>query len=150
MERQQPVVLELSAKIEYALLAMIELASQPKPINPLTSAEIAAKQPIPVRYLDQVLMILRRGGLIQGQRGSRGGYMLAREPWQITVLEIVDLVMGDRRNRETAQSTVERDLLREVWVEVVSASQGVFSRFTLQDLCHRRDLRRLGRPMYYI
>ncbi|MFM6280191.1 MAG: RrF2 family transcriptional regulator, partial [Dolichospermum sp.] len=50
---------------------------------------IAAKQPIPERYLEQILAQLRRAGLVQSQRGSKGGFVLMNDPWQITVLEIV-------------------------------------------------------------
>jgi DNA-binding HxlR family transcriptional regulator len=63
--RQNYALLELSAKVEYALLALLELAKQHDKKVPLTINEIAAKQPIPERYLEQILAQLRRAGMVQ-------------------------------------------------------------------------------------
>jgi Rrf2 family protein len=116
--------LDLSAKVEYALLALMELASHWNRKTPLTINEITARQPIPDRYLEHIFTILRRGGLIQSQRGAKGGYVLTREPWQITVLDVVMLIEGDRKDREdNGFASVERDLVREIWQEASTASQ---------------------------
>ena len=88
--------LDLSAKVEYALLALMELANHWHRKTPLTINEITARQPIPDRYLEHIFTILRRGGLVQSQRGAKGGYVLTREPWKITVLDVVMLIEGDR------------------------------------------------------
>ncbi len=61
--------------------------------------EITAKQPIPERYLEQILTNLRRAGVVQSQRGSKGGFLLVREPWQITLLEIVTMVEGGGKRK---------------------------------------------------
>ena len=88
LNSQNYALLDLSAKVEYALLALLELASHHDKKVPLTMSEIAVKQPIPERYLEQILTQVRRAGLVQSQRGSKGGFVLIREPWQITLLEI--------------------------------------------------------------
>lgn len=151
--------LELSAKVEYAILALMELTNHPDPTKPLTINEIADRQAIPERYLEHIFTMLRRGGVVQSQRGAKGGYILTRDPWQITVLEIMMLVEGSAReggsrNRKDSISqdnlSVERDLVREVWRQADSSSQEVLRRYTLQDLCQRRDNRRHKNPMYYI
>ena len=80
---------ELSCKSEYALLALIELATHYSSGEPLQIRQIAAQQNIPDRYLEQLLATLRRYGLVRSQRGAKGGYLLAREPWKITLLEVV-------------------------------------------------------------
>jgi Rrf2 family protein len=77
--------LELSSRVEYALLALLELASYPGNPTPLTISQITTKQPIPDRYLEQILTGLRRDGIVQSQRGAKGGYVLARKPWQVSV-----------------------------------------------------------------
>lgn len=141
----------LSARVKYALLALLELASQPTQQAHLTISEITAKQNIPDRYLEQILTSLRRGGIVQSQRGSRGGYMLVREPWQITLLDIVALVEGDRPNSDRQENpSLERELVREIWQQASDSAQTVLSRYTLQDLCQQREIRLQQDPMYYI
>jgi Rrf2 family protein len=139
--------------MEYALLALIELASHSTHKTPLKISEITAKQPIPERYLEQIFTSLRREGLIQSQRGAKGGYILAREPWQITVLEVLMILEGEAQSREQdcpSTPTIEKDLVYEVWQQAAEGAQAVLGRYTLQDLCQRCDLARQINPMYYI
>jgi Rrf2 family protein len=142
---------ELSSRVEYALLALIELASHPTPTIPLKIGEITAKQPMPERYLEQIFTGLRREGIVQSQRGARGGYTLAREPWQITVLEILTVIEGNRQSKEEGEDvTIEKDLVYEVWQQASQAAESVLGQCTLQDLCQRRDVYKQTNPMYYI
>ena len=150
LNSQNYPLLNLSSKVEYALLALLELASHNSKKTPLTISEITTKQPIPERYLEQILTSLRRAGLLQSHRGSRGGFVLVREPWQITLLEVVNLMEGEKKETETNPLTLERDLVREVWEEANAASVEVLRRYTLQDLCQQRDARMQQGPMYYI
>lgn len=151
MNSQNYALLDLSSKVEYALLALLELASHHEKKVPLTMSEITSKQPIPERYLEQILTNLRRAGVVQSQRGSKGGFVLVREPWQITVLEIVTLVEGERKEKENSETpTLERRLVYEVWEQANVASMEVLSRYTLQDLCQEREARLQQSPMYYI
>ncbi|BAY14864.1 BadM/Rrf2 family transcriptional regulator [Nostoc sp. HK-01] len=114
-------------------------------------SEITSKQPIPERYLEQILTNLRRAGVVQSQRGSKGGFVLVREPWQITVLEIVTLVEGERKEKEHSEApTLERRLVYEIWDQANVASMDVLGRYTLQDLCQEREARLQQSPMYYI
>lgn len=141
--------MELSSRVEYALLALIELASHPTPAIPLKIGEITAKQPMPERYLEQIFTGLRREGIVQSQRGARGGYTLAREPWQITVLEIISVIEGHQQGREE-EATIEKDLVHEVWQQASQAADSILGRYTLQDLCQRRDIYKQINPMYHI
>lgn len=150
LNSQNYALLDLSSKVEYALLALLELASHHGKL-PLTMSEITTKQPIPERYLEQILTNLRRSGVVQSQRGSKGGFVLAREPWQITLLEIVTLVEGERKEKDTSDSpTLEKTLVYEVWEQANAASIEVLGRYTLQDLCEERETRAQQSPMYYI
>lgn len=143
--------MELSARVEYALLALLEMAGRYDQKEPLKISEITAKQAIPDRYLEQILTSLRRSGIVQSQRGAKGGYVLSREPWQITLLDIITSVEGDGSEKETdALTTVEKSLIYEVWQQAKSASQTIFGHYTLQDLCQRRDAYRQINPMYHI
>lgn len=143
--------MELSARAEYALLALLEMASRYAKKEPLKISEITAKQAIPDRYLEQILTNLRRNGIVQSQRGAKGGYILAREPWQITLLEVVTSVEGDRSDRDSSTPlTIEQSLVHDVWKQAQDASHSVLSRHTLQDLCQRREVYAQINPMYHI
>ncbi len=114
-------------------------------------SEITAKQPIPERYLEQILTNLRRAGVVQSQRGSKGGFVLVREPWQITLLEIVTVVEGERKEKDSSEArTLEKTLVHEVWEQANAASIEVLNSYTLQDLCQQREARAQQSPMYYI
>src|SRR5258706_6368924 len=83
-----------SAKLDYALRAVLDLALQP-PDKACQSRDIAARQNIRGPYLDQILAILKREGIVRSIRGAGGGYTLARSPNRITVAEVVRAVVGD-------------------------------------------------------
>lgn len=139
--------MELSAKSEYALLAMLQLALGHGKGEPMQIKEIAQCQSIPDRYLEQLLADLRRHGLVKSQRGARG-YLLAREPFAIHLLEIVQCIEGQDEN-ETAPSTLEASIVREAWDESRRAAEQVLKGHTLQKLCELHD-RRQSTVMYYI
>lgn len=142
--------MEPSARINYALLALLEMASRHDRKEPLKINEMTANQPIPDRYLEQILTNLRRSGIVQSQRGAKGGYVLTREPWQISLLEIVSSIEGDRKNKDSDTLTVERELVHEVWKQADAAFEAILSRYTLEDLCQRRNDRLQTNPMYHI
>lgn len=145
--------MELSCKIEYAILALLELAIHYSEAEPLQIRQIAAEQNIPDRYLEQLLATLRRGGLIKSQRGAKGGYLLAREPWKIQLLEVVRCMEGADAEASTSEATpknVESAVIAEVWQEVHRSVDEVLQRYSLQDLCEQRDAMRQLDIMYYI
>jgi len=144
---------ELSCKSEYALLALLELATHYQSGEPLQIRQIAAQQNIPDRYLEQLLATLRRGGVVKSQRGAKGGYILAREPWKITLLEVLTCLEGlDARaaEEEANLKTVESAVVQETWQEARQAANLVLQKYTLQDLCEQRAARRQVDIMYYI
>lgn len=144
---------ELSCKSEYALLALLELAAHFSSGEPLQIRQIAAEQNIPDRYLEQLLAILRRANLVRSQRGARGGYLLAREPWKITLLEVVNCIEGiEAQTTEITREpkSVEGMVIREVWYEAGQAASAVLQKYTLQDIAEKRDSRRQLDFMYYI
>jgi Rrf2 family transcriptional regulator, cysteine metabolism repressor len=144
---------ELSCKSEYALLALMALADEFKGSDPLQIRQIAAQQDIPDRYLEQLLATLRRSGLVRSQRGAKGGYLLAREPSQITVLEVMRSIEGQditAPNDKDATTTAEKKVLKDVWKGSCEAMREILQQHTLQDLCDRRDAERQSALMYYI
>lgn len=145
--------MELSCKSEYALLALLELTAHYGSGEPLQIRQIAAEQNIPDRYLEQLLATLRRSGIVRSQRGARGGYLLAREPWKISILEVVICIEG--LETQTTESNVDPKsiggaVITEIWQEAGQAADAVLQKYTLQDLAAKRDARRQLDIMYYI
>ena len=146
--------MELSNKSEYAILALLELAIGYSKGEPLQIREIAALQNIPSRYLEQLLATLRRRGLIKSIRGAKGGYILAREPAKITLLDALNCMEGVSpvvaEFKPTTQ-TIEGQIIQEVWIEAIQAANSVLENYTLQDLCEQRARQEGAKVfMYYI
>lgn len=121
--------------------------------EPMQIRQIAAQQNIPDRYLEQLLATLRRGGIIKSQRGSKGGYLLAREPKKITLFEILECLEGldvQASPADINRRTVDSGVIAEIWQEACQAANSVFQKYSLQDLCEKRDSRRQLDIMYYI
>ena len=86
--------MKLSTKSEYACLALIGLAENYSTGNLYTIAEIAESKEIPKKYLEQILLILKRSGYVRSYKGAQGGYKLAKDPEKINVAEIIRLMDG--------------------------------------------------------
>jgi len=149
---------ELSLKSEYAILALLELASQFELDQPLQIRQIASQQNIPDRYLEQLLATLRRHGLVKSQRGSKGGYVLAREPWRINLLEIIYCIEGNdptlptngKQPQTEAEITPTASVVHDLWRSAQEAAANVLRNCTLKDLCELQKQRSLSTAMYYI
>src|SRR5262249_15166375 len=116
---------------------------------------IAARQAIPQRYLEQVLLSLKRAGLLTSRRGSAGGYHPTRPPPGITGGDALPALAGAAAplaaQRRGGRSTGERHDLAELWDEISSAVSKVVDQLTLGDLATRAlERRRAARPMYHI
>src|SRR4051794_12112038 len=83
-----------TSKVEYALRALLDLAQQPAGRS-AQSRDIAARQEIPEAYLNQLLVMLRRAGLVRSIRGAAGGYVLGRAPEAIAVCDVVRVFHGE-------------------------------------------------------
>jgi Rrf2 family protein len=130
-------MISITTKSPYALRALTELgrlgSSGPVPI-----AELARRREIPVQFLEQLFAVLRRAGVLKSQRGVRGGYSFARDPSEITVLEIVELLDGAFGS--DAEGT---------FAEAAAAARAVLSGTTVADVIER-EARDAGAAMYYI
>src|ERR687886_2386974 len=112
--------MELSSRVRYALLALLELASHYDQGDYLQIDQIAVSQQISDRYLAQLLMSLRRCGIVRSQRGAKGGYALAKEPRKITMREVVTCLEGSQNLEPeglTAPGTPEIAAIKSVWQE---------------------------------
>jgi Rrf2 family protein len=144
----------ISAKGEYAIKAMVVLALHAgRDLQPIQ--DIAARQGIPQRYLEQVLLQLKRSGFLYARRGSAGGYRLSRPADSITVGAVLRAVdgptAGPDASRRNGGPAGEAAGLAELWQEIADAVASVVDRTTLEDLRRRAEERRsAARPMYHI
>ncbi len=148
--------MRISAKGEYAIRAMLDLAlsyrQRGQRLVPIQ--DVARRQGIPQRYLEQVLLLLKRAGFLASKRGSTGGYHLARPPADITVGDVLRVIEGGLTPLEVAGRTpkARRDGsdLAELWQAVADAVAGVIDRTTFEDLAERAARRAPSRAMYHI
>ena len=125
--------MRFSMKTEYGVRAILELAAN-RPRGALHSAEIARRRRIPGPFLDQVLMILRRGGLVQSVRGPRGGHLLARAPAEIRLDEVIACLEGAGETPAEKGESSDSSVLSSVSREAELAALRVFASHTVEDL----------------
>jgi Rrf2 family protein len=138
-------VLKVSQKLEYAMRAMIELARRADEGVLVPAREIAARQQIPLRFLEQQLGALNRGGLVQSFRGAGGGCRLSRTAETITVADIAAAIEGQvfpMGCLEPSDHTCFADSrcgLQGFWGDVAQAIDRVFRETTVADLVARQQ-----------
>jgi Rrf2 family transcriptional regulator, cysteine metabolism repressor len=130
-------VISITTKSPYAVLALAELARSGSP-DPVPIGELARKRDVPVQFLEQLFAVLRRAGVINSQRGVKGGYRFARDPSSVTVLEIVELLDGP----------LGRDA-EGPFADAAAAARKVLAETTIADVIER-ELREAGASMYHI
>ena len=140
--------MQLSAKTQNACLAMIELARRHSNPQPVCLKTIAEEQKISSQFLVQILLQLKRGGLVQSTRGASGGYRLARDPFSISLLEIIQAIEGVGETALPTNATAAAGILHETWNEVTEAHFERLSAITLASLADRIPSR--SGDMYYI
>ncbi len=137
--------MKLTKKGEYALKALIELAlNHDKGVNVTLINSIAERENIPPRYLEQILLNLKKAGLLISKRGVGGGYALSRLPQDISLGDIIEAVEGPflpveqigKRSKDDISST-----LYETMKEVSTYAKGMLDNISLEDMAVRvRDL----------
>lgn len=143
--------MELSARVEYALAALLDMASHANTKEPIQIKLIAARQEIPDRYLEQIFYVLRRAGIVYSQRGMKGGYLLAKEPQRITLLEVFECFEDSKQIRPGEFSVpINRSVVRDIWQEVSQNTKQALQQLTLQHLSEQRIQREQFDVMYYI
>src|SRR5690349_24556718 len=130
-------MISITTKSPYALSALVELYHRGD-AGPVPIAELARRRDIPVQFLEQLFATLRRAGILQSQRGVKGGYRFARDPSDVTALEVVELLDGP----------LGRDA-EGVLGEAAGAARTVLERTTIADLIER-EAREAGIAMYHI
>lgn len=124
--------MRISAKVEYAVLAMVELARGGDQLS--KASALADATGVPMKFLESILADLKRDGLVTGVRGPEGGHRLAVDPAAVTVADVIRAVEGPLAEVHGARPEQSDERLREVWVAVRVALRTVLERVTLADL----------------
>lgn len=133
--------MKLSTRTRYGIRAILELAVNHGK-GPLQTRVIARRQNISVKYLEQLMAMLKTGGFVRSIRGSKGGYVLARPPAQIRLREVFSALEGPVVTVECLENEDYCDqvadcIARQLWAEVQQAIEGVLNSITLQNLIER-------------
>ena len=125
--------MRLSARVDYALRAMAELAAA---AAPRTVDQLATAQRIPSKYLENILGELRRGGLLRSQRGPDGGHRLARPPSEISIADVIRALDGElaniRGNRPEELAYIGAAApLQQVWIALRASERVILEGVTL-------------------
>ena len=131
-------MLRLTRKLMFAIEAVVDIAYNSGE-HPVQSKDIAERQGIPRRYLEQVLQHLVRADILRGVRGPRGGYRLARERRRIALAEIVRIVSEIEQNDadEDAGSPLGQAVLEPIWSELQAAALVQLEKISIEDLCRK-------------
>ena len=142
--------MRLSAKVEYASLAVLELAKQWDSENPVCVRSICSSHNIPSQFLVQILLQLKGAGLVTSTRGAAGGYQLIKSPDDVTLGEVMAIVDGQEeeiRSATSSESPASRVLIG-AWREVAAVEREMLYSLTFAELTNR--VRRQAENMYYI
>jgi Rrf2 family protein len=143
--------MKISAKTEYACIAMLELAFRHQSEEPVRIREIAERHNVPPRFLVQILLQLKGAGMVLSVRGASGGYRLLLPPEEITIGQVMEIIEGN--SEETSQSSASVDspvvrVLWQAWNEISAAERRSLASLTLADLVERAKSQ--DEPMYHI
>ncbi len=140
LELKRGEIMKLSTRGRYGLKAIFELSSHygegPVPLN-----EIASKQNLSESYLEQLFSVLRREGVITSVRGAQGGYMISRDPEEITVGQVLRSLEGDMapsdcilEGDEIACPREDECVTKIVWIKIKESIDNVIDSITLKDM----------------
>jgi Rrf2 family protein len=152
--------MRLSTKTRYGVRAVFDIAYHAAPDGSSAQAkEVAKRQRIPLRYLEQIFQDLKKAGLVESKRGPRGGYLLRRDPADIRLGDIVRALQGPIE----AMIVVEDEPLRsrgrgitsDLWQDLAAHVTAWFDRVTVMDLVRKAETQGVPRagapaPMYFI
>ncbi len=141
--------MHISAKADYAMRALLTLAADDAG-KPVTAEQIARRQGIPLKFLETILVELRKDGLVASQRGAEGGYRLAKAADKTSVAAVIRAVDGPLAEvrgirPEDAEYQGAAEHLREVWVAVRASLRNVLEAVTLADVVTGRLPRSVGK-----
>jgi Rrf2 family protein len=138
-------VIAITEKSRCAVRALVHL-SRLAARGPVPIQEIADATDVPMHFLEQVFASLRRSGVLQSQRGVKGGYSFRRDPGEVTVLEVVEAVDGALGEPSPRGG---EDATRQIWTEVRTRIMETLGEMSIADVVER-DERTRDAPMFHI
>jgi Rrf2 family protein len=134
--------MRVSAKVDYAVRASVELAAAQdgaQPARPVKAEALARAQDIPLKFLENILQGLRQAGLVESRRGPDGGHLLARPAAEIALADIIRAIDGPLagvggRRPEELEFTGTAAPLRDVWIAVRASLRRVLEEVTIADV----------------
>jgi Rrf2 family transcriptional regulator, iron-sulfur cluster assembly transcription factor len=133
------MAVKLSREEQYGIMALVDLAYNLKG-GPSQVRQIAKRQRIPQRFLEQIFAKLRQADVVTGKRGPRGGYSLAKEPVDIQLQEVMKALRPRPLEEETQNATdgvALAGMIDTVWSEIETSFESTLRNVSLQDLCNR-------------
>ena len=133
--------MKLTYKGDYALKAVLDLALHYGHL--VTISDLAARAEIPVKFLEQVLLELKRGGFVESRRGKIGGYLLAKPPSRITVGDVIRFIEGQIEpiacvnKKYSGCADIYKCVFRPLWVDIAKSISLVVDTVTFEDLANR-------------
>jgi Rrf2 family protein len=145
--------MKISAKTEYACIAMLELSSRYGAGEPVRIRKIAERHDVPPRFLVQILLQLKGAGFVASTRGAAGGYHLLRSPESVSLGEVMHVIEGSSNGNGNITSSASPDspavkALIKAWRDVSSVEQEMLNGITFAQLLERA--REEDEQMYYI
>jgi Rrf2 family protein len=144
--------MRISAKTEYACIAMLELASQYGSGEPVRIRRIAERHGVPPRFLVQILLQLKGAGLVASVRGAAGGYQLLKPPREVSLGHVMDVIDGaSEENGQTSSASSDSpvvSVLQQAWKDVAAVQRQMLDAVTLADLLERA--KQQDERMYHI
>jgi len=134
--------MRISAKIDYACRALLELSLHWPNSVPMQINNIAKSQQIPMKFLTQILLNLKQVGYVQSVRGKKGGYLLAKAPQKIHLNELIESLGGvgfsATENKQTDNNDHTMDL---IWNEIDKVVLKTMAEFNFESICDRKRSR---------
>jgi len=146
--------MKLTTRTRYGVRALLEIARAGGD-SPVSLKEIAERQSLSTKYLERLFSALQRAGLLVSARGPGGGYLLSREPAQISLREVYEVLEGssgfvDCTTRADECKVASVCVTRDVWTKMYDASMAVLESTTLLDLVEQLEQSEHSQSMYYI
>lgn len=142
--------MKISAKTEYACIAMLELAARHGSGEPVRIRSIADEHGVPSRFLVQILLQLKGAGLVNSTRGAAGGYQLVKPPDEISLGEVMNVIEGPDEpiGSSASAESLSAKVLQSAWQDVANVEREMLHAITFADLVERSH--RQAENMYYI
>ena len=140
--------MNITAKINYACIAVMELAAHHGSNRPVSIREISEKHRIPSQFLVQILLQLKRAGLIISTRGPSGGYCLAGLPENVSLAQVIAATDGTSESSSLEHESETARVLSQTWQRINAVEQELLAETSFADLLE--DVQGREQMMYYI